>query len=92
MPFNAVGGSSGERIVYRDRPVPAYGYRPEPRYEEPQVAYPAYNGNRVIGNVVGAVAGGVVGNQFGRGNGRVAATAVGAVLGSLVGGQLADPY
>ncbi|MBS0346432.1 MAG: glycine zipper 2TM domain-containing protein [Proteobacteria bacterium] len=83
-----------ERIVYRDRPV----YYAQPQQEayyppQPAVAYPRYDGNRVVGQAVGALAGGVIGNQIGRGSGRVAATAVGAVLGSVVGSRMAGyPY
>lgn len=88
-----------DRVVYRDRPVyydddaePRY-QAPPPRHYEPRVqSYPAYGGNRVVGQAIGAVAGGVIGNQFGKGSGRVAATAVGAVVGSVVGGNIAAAY
>lgn len=40
------------------------------------------------GAVLGAVIGAVVGNQFGSGNGRVAATGLGAVAGAAIGNNL----
>jgi uncharacterized protein YcfJ len=40
------------------------------------------------GALIGAVVGGALGNQFGRGNGRVAATALGAIGGGILGNQV----
>ncbi len=44
--------------------------------------------NESVGTVSGAVIGGIVGNQFGKGNGRVAATALGALAGGVIGGNI----
>ncbi len=41
--------------------------------------------NQTIGATTGAIAGGVVGNQFGDGNGKIAATAIGALAGGVIG-------
>jgi surface antigen len=41
-----------------------------------------------VGLGTGAILGGVVGNQFGKGEGKVAATVLGAVIGGIVGNDI----
>lgn len=45
-------------------------------------------GDNGTGTVIGALAGGLLGNQFGKGNGKVAATVVGAGAGAYAGNQI----
>lgn len=44
--------------------------------------------NQFFGTLTGALGGGIVGNQFGHGNGKVAATAAGVVAGGWVGNDI----
>jgi surface antigen len=44
--------------------------------------------NQFFGTVTGAIAGGIIGNQFGHGNGRVAATAAGVIAGGWIGNDI----
>lgn len=45
-------------------------------------------GDNGLGTGIGAIAGGLLGNQFGKGNGKVAATVVGAGAGAYAGNQI----
>lgn len=46
--------------------------------------------NATAGTVLGAIAGGIIGNQFGHGNGKVAATVGGVFLGGMAGNAIAS--
>jgi surface antigen len=50
---------------------------------------PVYaDGNEAFGTLLGAGLGGFAGNQFGHGNGRIAATVGGVVLGGVIGNSI----
>lgn len=53
-------------------------------------ASPAYADKTFWGTTIGAGLGGLLGNQFGRGDGRVAATGLGVAMGAIVGNSIGE--